>query len=652
MKRLLLLILLFPLFSIGQNPIKGTWNFDALPVAPPPGMQSTNGCCAFSTTLSTTIKRTGTGAIKDSLKRTDPNSPSGSKRVEQTPYNVIGRGAQDSTLRWWQYYTYMDSWSTDVVDDIFSQWHDNRSDCSTSPPLAFRTINGNIYLDTRYNLTTPNYCANLNNNERISYYIGPVVQDVWVKWTIYYRPALDGAGDIIVWKDGVIVLRITGPNDMRGTTPHYWKFGIYKWPWASANYGGSTATERVILFDDMKIGSKTATVADFEPAAPTDARNVGQNKSITGVNILALQGPAEIGGFTAAYQWQFVSGPTSTTFTNATSANTNVGSMTINGTYVVRLRIRNGSTDTYEYFSITRGSVTPPANQLPTTQITTANVFNAATTSVNLTNTSSDPDGTISTYLWSQTGGTTHTITSPSSSTTTFTGLTPGPYQVKLIVTDNSGGQATDYQDFRVNYPPMANPGSSQILTNGVTTFNLTGIVTDVEDGTPAYKRWRLVSGPNTPVWDSTALSPTVTGATNGIYEWTLTTKDSDGDSTTNGVTVTINIPPTVDVSADVKTISSYSTTLDATVSDDDGTIVSTVWTEESHVPGHPSTIVSPNSTSTAVTGLYVGQYIFKITVTDNLGSVSVDYVYITVTYENPQGIIIRRNSRKVLPNH
>jgi len=127
--------------------------------------------------------------------------------------------------------------------------------------------------------------------------------------------------------------------------------------------------------------------------------------------------------------------------------------------------------------------------------------------------------------------------------------------------------------------------------------------------------------------------------------------KDSDGDSTTNGVTVTINIPPTVDVSADVKTISTYTTTLDATVSDPDGTIVSTVWTEEGHPPGHPSTITSPGSTSTTVTGLYIGQYIYKITVTDNLGSISVDYVYITVTYQNPEGIIIRRNSRKVLPN-
>ena len=56
-----------------------------------------------------------------------------------------------------------------------------------------------------------------------------------------------------------------------------------------------------------------------------------------------------------------------------------------------------------------------------------------------------DPDGVITTYAWTKISGpVTYTITSPSSVSTTVTGLVQGVYTFRLTVTDDSSATATD----------------------------------------------------------------------------------------------------------------------------------------------------------------------------------------------------------------
>lgn len=65
---------------------------------------------------------------------------------------------------------------------------------------------------------------------------------------------------------------------------------------------------------------------------------------------------------------------------------------------------------------------------------------------------SSDPDGTITTYLWTKISGPSNfTITNPNSVSTTITGLVQGVYVFRLTVTDNNGAQDSDDMQVTVN---------------------------------------------------------------------------------------------------------------------------------------------------------------------------------------------------------
>jgi endoglucanase len=67
------------------------------------------------------------------------------------------------------------------------------------------------------------------------------------------------------------------------------------------------------------------------------------------------------------------------------------------------------------------------------------------TSTVSLTGSGSDADGTISSYAWTQVSGpNTATIATPSAATTNVSGLVQGNYVFRLTVTDNSGSTGTD----------------------------------------------------------------------------------------------------------------------------------------------------------------------------------------------------------------
>jgi hypothetical protein len=111
--------------------------------------------------------------------------------------------------------------------------------------------------------------------------------------------------------------------------------------------------------------------------------------------------------------------------------------------------------------TITAGSITLNADPLPRAlivyspsednQAPTARAGNLQSITLPISsvmvsgNSSSDPDGTISTYLWTKTSGpSTYAITSPNNATTSITGLVAGTYVFTLTVTDDDGATDTD----------------------------------------------------------------------------------------------------------------------------------------------------------------------------------------------------------------
>lgn len=89
------------------------------------------------------------------------------------------------------------------------------------------------------------------------------------------------------------------------------------------------------------------------------------------------------------------------------------------------------------------------------------------TSSITLTGSGLDIDGTIATYAWTQIAGTSVTIVSPSSATTNVTGLTGvGTYTFRLTVTDNLGATATD--DVKITVSQNSGVIAKHLLRMGI----------------------------------------------------------------------------------------------------------------------------------------------------------------------------------------
>lgn len=97
----------------------------------------------------------------------------------------------------------------------------------------------------------------------------------------------------------------------------------------------------------------------------------------------------------------------------------------------------------------------PPVVTMGVTQIITL-----PTSTANLSGSATDADGSIAGYLWTKDSGPVgQSITSPTSASTTVTGLVAGTYLFRLTVTDNLGASTFGTQTVIVNNPTLTPTG-------------------------------------------------------------------------------------------------------------------------------------------------------------------------------------------------
>ena len=166
---------------------------------------------------------------------------------------------------------------------------------------------------------------------------------------------------------------------------------------------------------------------------------------------------------------------------------------------------------------------------------------------------SSDPDGTISNWLWTKISGpASFIINNSSSSTSGIKNLVPGVYQFELKVTDNAGQSAKDTVQVYVNdpsqpnRPPVANAGVDQTInlpTNSV-TVNGSGS-TDPDNNIVSYA-WTKISGPSSfSINDASVVQTTVTNLIQGVYQFELKVTNAGGLFAKDTVQIfVVNLPP------------------------------------------------------------------------------------------------------------
>ena len=384
--------------------------------------------------------------------------------------------------------------------------------------------------------------------------------------------------------------------------------------------------------------SMQVTVSGTANITPTSNAGVDQTISLPTATVSLSGSGTDSDGTIASYAWTKVSGPTSGTITNATSASTTVTAL-VQGTYKFELKVTDNSgaigRDTMQV-TVNAVNIAPTANAGLDQNIT------LPTSSASLTGSGTDVDGTIVSYAWTKISGpATFTITSATSASTTVTALVQGTYKFELKVTDNIGATGKDTVQVNVNVAtniaPTANAGIDKTISLPTNSVSLAGSGTDT-DGTIASYAWTKVSGPTSgTITSSTSASTTVTALIQGTYKFELKVTDNSGAIGRDTMQVTVNaanIAPTANAGIDqTVTLPTATVSLSGTGTDVDGTISSYAWTK---VSGPTSgTITSATSASTTVTALVQGTYKFELKVTDNSGAIGRDTMQVIVNAAN-----------------
>jgi PKD repeat protein len=151
---------------------------------------------------------------------------------------------------------------------------------------------------------------------------------------------------------------------------------------------------------------------------------------------------------------------------------------------------------------------------------------------VNITDNSSDPDGTITSWFWDFGDGTNSTSKNPS-----HTFSQKGEWQITLTVTDNDGAKTSNTQTVTVvNLPPAAAFNCTQNPEAGM-DIQFADNSTDPENSSLCYL-WDFGDG-NT----SELQAPTHKFATEGEYNVTLTVTDDENATDTYTMTVPVTEP-------------------------------------------------------------------------------------------------------------
>lgn len=312
---------------------------------------------------------------------------------------------------------------------------------------------------------------------------------------------------------------------------------------------GLYAFQLTVTDNNGNKGADTISVTVNAPINQPPVANAGPAKTITlPVSSVTLDGTlsTDPNGTIASYNWVQVSGPSTATISNGSTA-TATASGLVAGQYIFQLTVTdNNSASNSAQVKIT---VLPAANQPPVADAGSNQTITLPTSTVNLDASKSyDPDGTIVAYNWSKASGNgAVTISNPNTAKPTVSGLQAGSYVFKLTVADNDGATASAQVTITVNaaiivpQPPVANAGRDTTIAIPANSATLNGTASSASSGNIISYNWTQKSGPSTSDISSPASAITnVNTLIAGVYVFELTVTDDHGGTASATVQVTV----------------------------------------------------------------------------------------------------------------
>lgn len=392
---------------------------------------------------------------------------------------------------------------------------------------------------------------------------------------------------------------------------------------------------RLTVTDNSSATSSDDVTLTVQAANVAPVANAGPARTITlPVNSTTLNGSGtDSDGSIASYLWEKVSGGTAT-LTNQTTSTLSLTAL-VEGSYVFRLTVTDNSGASHA--ATTTVTVLPATtNQSPSADAGADFGLTLPTNSTDITGSGTDPDGTISGYLWTKVSGPAVTIAGTTTQTLSLSNLIAGTYVFRLTVTDNLSATASDDVTLtvsNVNQPPSVVASDDEILTLPNSSTSIIAVASD-PDGTISTYSWTLQSGPNIPTLIGTNTnSLSISGLIAGTYIFRITVTDNNSATSFDQVNIIVqtstNINPVANAGSDVNIFLPTSTyILTGSGTDADGTISSYAWTQ---IAGSTATLTNANTFEVTISDLVSGTYSFRLTVTDNGGGTGISDVNVTV---------------------
>ncbi len=411
-----------------------------------------------------------------------------------------------------------------------------------------------------------------------------------------------------------IAIKLTGASATDGSDlSHYWSMvsgpGTISFssrsvldPTISASADGAytirlTSTDPAgnSSFDDMILTWKAT-----PPAVDVGADLVAN--SVTPINATATDSTA------MTYAWSKVSGPGNLIFGSPSAEDTSISADT-NGIYIARLTV----TDSFGNSA---------SDQLQFTWDTIAPVLNIGSASnarATFTTSASATDLTTMTYSWTPVSGPgVITFGSANALNTSVSASSDGNYTIRLTVTDQLAQSSSATLSFLWDATaPVVD--ASTVKTTGIAV----GQFGSASDANPFTVAWSKVSGPGTVAFSSpTSVTTSISADTDGTYILALSATDSSGNVSFDTMTLVWDTSaPVVDAGTDK--LVNAAVFQDATVTDTG--VITYQWSKVTG-PG-VVTFGSATAEDTMISADTDGDYIIRLTATDDVGNMTFDEI-------------------------
>jgi hypothetical protein len=305
--------------------------------------------------------------------------------------------------------------------------------------------------------------------------------------------------------------------------------GTYSFQLKVTDNDGATDTDNVSVIVNSSADKNALPVA-----------NAGSDKTLTlPSNATTLYGSAsDSDGTIASYQWVKKSG-SSATLSGTTSKDLKLSGL-VAGTYIFTLTAKDnaGAVDTDDVTVTVNSSST--TNVAPIAKAGSDKIVRLPTTSISVSGSATDSDGTISSYSWTKVSGVYCSMVDANRPMLKLSGLKSGSYVFRLTVKDNKGAIDTDDVTVIVDSPPIVNAGSDRTVTLPISSLSLTATASD-SDGTIAKYQWSKYSGPIVDFSNASTKTLTINKLYQGTYVFKIEVKDNNGLSSYDYVKVVVN---------------------------------------------------------------------------------------------------------------